>query len=65
MTRGRRGGADRDDLTADERVCFQAAYDEGMPAVRCLMDQIGLMGERISAHGQTLPADLRHRTGRP
>ncbi|MFI8105961.1 hypothetical protein [Streptomyces sp. NPDC086023] len=52
----------RDDLTANERTCFQAAYDDGMPAVRYLMDQLDHLGRYFTAHGHALLADLRHQT---
>ncbi|MFF2951392.1 hypothetical protein ACFVVU_08605 [Kitasatospora sp. NPDC057965] len=52
----------RNDLTADERANFQAAHDEGLPAVRYLMRQLELRGEYFSDHGRDLLADLRHQT---
>ncbi|AXE23540.1 hypothetical protein C0216_08755 [Streptomyces globosus] len=62
LLRFRRTELDRDDLTANERACFQAAYDEGMPAVRYLMGQLELLGEHFTAHGRELLAGLRHQT---
>ncbi|MCX5199315.1 hypothetical protein OOK31_36500 [Streptomyces sp. NBC_00249] len=53
---------DRDDLTASERASIQAAYDEGMPAVRYLMGQLELLEEHFTVHGRELLADLRHQT---
>jgi hypothetical protein len=62
LLRFRRTELDRDDLTANERACFQGAYDEGMPAVRYLMDQLELHHEHFTAHGRELLAGLRHQT---
>jgi hypothetical protein len=62
LLRFRRTELDRDDLSTGERASFQAAYDEGMPAVRYLMGQLELLGEHFTAHGQELLADLRHQT---
>ncbi|MFJ4316890.1 hypothetical protein ACIP46_16615 [Streptomyces lavendulae] len=62
LLRFRRTELDRDDLTASERASFQAAYDEGMPAVRYLMGQLELMDEHFTAHGRELLADLRRQT---
>ncbi|GAA2780477.1 hypothetical protein ACFQ0M_49275 [Kitasatospora aburaviensis] len=62
LLRFRRIELDRDDLTAGERASFQAAYDEGLPAVRYLMDQLEVLGEHFTVHGQALLADLRHQT---
>ncbi|MGX2995599.1 hypothetical protein JNUCC64_15105 [Streptomyces sp. JNUCC 64] len=64
LLRFRRSELDRDDLTADERAHFQAAYQEGVPAVRYLMDQLELQGEHFTAHGRDLLAGLRRRTDR-
>ncbi|RDG36984.1 hypothetical protein DVH02_17065 [Streptomyces corynorhini] len=52
----------RDDLTPNERVSFQSAYDEGLPAVRYLMRKLELLSEHFSSHGVELLADLRHQT---
>lgn len=62
LLRFRRTELDRDDLTAGERASFQAAYDEGMPAVRYLMGQLELLYEHFTAHGRELLADLRRQT---
>ncbi|MFD4243280.1 hypothetical protein ACFWP3_17015 [Streptomyces sp. NPDC058525] len=62
LLRFRRTELDRDDLNANERASIQAAYDEGMPAVRYLMGQLELLGEHFTAHGQELLTDLRHQT---
>ncbi|MFJ3882133.1 hypothetical protein ACIPW5_32405 [Streptomyces sp. NPDC090077] len=62
LLRFRRTELDRDDLTVNERACFQAAYDEGMPAVRYLMDQLELLGEQFTRHGRELLAGLRRQT---
>ncbi|MFG2905431.1 hypothetical protein ACGF13_10280 [Kitasatospora sp. NPDC048286] len=52
----------RDDLTADERAGFQAAYDEGLPAVHYLMRELELLREHFTPHGADLLTDLRHQT---
>ncbi|MEU3721416.1 hypothetical protein [Streptomyces sp. NPDC031705] len=62
LLRFRRTELDRDDLTAYERANFQAAYEEGMPAVRYLMGQLELLGEHFTDHGRELLAGLRHQT---
>ncbi|GGS39147.1 hypothetical protein Snoj_28510 [Streptomyces nojiriensis] len=62
LLRFRRSELDRDDLTTNERVSFQAAYDEGMPAVSYLMGQLELLDEHFTVHGRELLADLRHQT---
>lgn len=62
LLRFRRTELDRDDLTAGERESFQAAYDEGMPAVRYLMGQLEILDEHFTVHGRELLADLRHQT---
>ncbi|MFG2821727.1 hypothetical protein ACGFX4_20130 [Kitasatospora sp. NPDC048365] len=62
LLRFRRVELDRDDLTAGERATFQAAYDEGMPAVRYLMDQLESLSEHFTVHGRELLADLRQQT---
>ncbi|MFJ5121859.1 hypothetical protein [Kitasatospora sp. NPDC088548] len=62
LLRFRRTELDRDDLSADERASFQAAYDEGLPAVRYLMRELELLGEYFSPHGVELLADLRRQT---
>ncbi|MGE7385603.1 hypothetical protein ACQKM2_09000 [Streptomyces sp. NPDC004126] len=62
LLRFRRTELDRDDLTPNERTHIQAAYDEGMPAVRYLMAQLELQAEHFTAHGLELLADLRHQT---
>lgn len=62
LLRFRRTELDRDDLTINERASFQAAYDDGRPAVRYLMDQLDLLGEHFTEHGRELLADLRHQT---
>ncbi|MFE0601689.1 hypothetical protein ACFW2T_14145 [Streptomyces sp. NPDC058892] len=62
LLRFRRTELDRDDLTAGERAHFQAAYDEGMPAVRYLMGRLELLDEHFTVHGRELLADLRHQT---
>ncbi|MEU9373512.1 hypothetical protein AB0D94_07055 [Streptomyces sp. NPDC048255] len=62
LLRFRRTELDRDDLTTNERASFQAAYDEGMPAVRYLMGQLELLDEHFTVHGRELLADLRHQT---
>ncbi|MEU6755541.1 hypothetical protein [Streptomyces sp. NPDC046685] len=62
LLRFRRTELDRDDLTSNERTHIQAAYDEGMPAVRYLMAQLELQAEHFTAHGRELLADLRHQT---
>ncbi|MGW6413413.1 hypothetical protein ACWF95_41230 [Streptomyces vinaceus] len=62
LLRFRRTELDRDDLNANERASIQAAYDEGMPAVRYLMDQLEKLDENFTPHGRELLADLRHQT---
>jgi hypothetical protein len=62
LLRFRRRELDRDDLTTNERASFQAAYDEGMPAVRYLMGQLELLDEHFTVHGRELLADLRRQT---
>ncbi len=62
LLRFRRTELDRDDLTANERAGFQAAYDEGMPAVRYLMGRLELLDEHFTVHGRELLAGLRHQT---
>ncbi|WP_329585498.1 hypothetical protein OG500_33005 [Kitasatospora sp. NBC_01250] len=62
LLRFRRIELDRDDLTANERECFQAAYGEGLPAVRYLMRELELLSGQFSPHGVDLLADLRHQT---
>ncbi|MGA5818066.1 hypothetical protein ACPC54_09425 [Kitasatospora sp. NPDC094028] len=62
LLRFRRTELDRRDLTADERSCFQAAYDEGLPAVRFLMRELELLSDQFSPHGVELLADLRRQT---
>ncbi|MGG8410347.1 hypothetical protein ACM614_29230 [Streptomyces sp. 12297] len=62
LLRFRRTELDRDDLTAGERANFQAAYQEGIPAVHYLMDQLELQGEHFTAHGRNLLAGLRRQT---
>ncbi|GAA3378776.1 hypothetical protein GCM10020367_59660 [Streptomyces sannanensis] len=62
LLRFRRVELDRDDLTTNERACFQAAYDEGMQAVRYLMDRLEALGEHFAVHGRELLVDLRHQT---
>ncbi|MCB5164562.1 hypothetical protein LG634_06905 [Streptomyces bambusae] len=62
LLRFRRTELDREDLNENERACFQAAYGEGMPAVRYLMDQLERNAEHFTPHGQALLADLRHQT---
>ncbi|MFD0273413.1 hypothetical protein ACFVHB_05770 [Kitasatospora sp. NPDC127111] len=62
LLRFRRTELDRDDLTANERACFQTAYDDGLPAVRYLMRELELLSEQFSPHGVALLADLRHQT---
>ncbi|MFG2618018.1 hypothetical protein ACGFXC_10360 [Streptomyces sp. NPDC048507] len=62
LLRFRRTELDRDDLTPHERASFQAAYDEGLPAVRYLMDQLELLGEHFTDHGRELLTGLRHQT---
>ncbi|MFJ2192479.1 hypothetical protein ACIOJE_31840 [Kitasatospora sp. NPDC087861] len=52
----------RDDLTPNERLSFQSAYDEGLPAVRYLMRELELLREHFSPHGVELLADLRRQT---
>ncbi|MFH8381894.1 hypothetical protein ACH4E7_13240 [Kitasatospora sp. NPDC018058] len=47
---------------APERLSFQSAYDEGLPAVRYLMRELELLPEHFSPHGVELLADLRHQT---
>jgi hypothetical protein len=64
LLRFRRVELDRDDLTANERAIFQTAYDEGLPAVRYLVDQLELLGQHFTEHGRELLADLRHQTER-
>ncbi|GGQ76613.1 hypothetical protein GCM10010195_35400 [Kitasatospora griseola] len=64
LLRFRRTELDRDDLTANERACFQAAYDEGLPAVRYLMRELELLSENFTPHGVELLADLRRQTDR-
>ncbi|MFD8979014.1 hypothetical protein [Streptomyces sp. NPDC059564] len=64
LLRFRRTEIDRDDLTAGERTSFEAAYADGIPAVRYLMDQLDLLGEHFTAHGRELLADLRRQTDR-
>lgn len=62
LLRFRRTELDRADLSVHERASFQAAFDEGMPAVRYLMDQLEVHGEYFTAHGRELLVDLRHQT---
>lgn len=62
LLRFRRRELDRDDLTAGERASFQAAYDEGIPAVRYLMGQLELLDEHFTTHGRDLLAGLRRQT---
>ncbi|MEU4953131.1 hypothetical protein [Streptomyces lavendulae] len=62
LLRFRRAELDRDDLTASERASFQAAYNEGMPAVQYLMDQLELLGANFTNHGRELLAGLRDQT---
>ncbi|MFK0252064.1 hypothetical protein [Streptomyces sp. NPDC090445] len=62
LLRFRRTELDRDDLTPNERAIFQAAYDEGMPAVRYLMGQLELLAEHFTEHGKELLTGLRHQT---
>ncbi|MFE3863272.1 hypothetical protein ACFXPT_22920 [Streptomyces goshikiensis] len=62
LLRFRRIELDRDDLTTNERASFQAAYDEGMPAVRYLMDTLELLDEHFTVHGRELLANLRYQT---
>ncbi|AUG78655.1 hypothetical protein CFP65_3878 [Kitasatospora sp. MMS16-BH015] len=59
LLRFRRTELDRDDLTANERACFQSAYDEGLPAVRYLMRELELLGEHFTPHGMDLLTGLR------
>ncbi|WP_043475202.1 hypothetical protein [Kitasatospora sp. MBT66] len=62
LLRFRQGELRRDDLTPAERASFQAAYDEGLPAVRYLMRELELLTEHFTPHGVELVADLRHQT---
>jgi len=62
LLRFRRTELDRDDLSAGERASFQAAYDEGLPAVRYLMRELEVLSGHFSPHGVELLADLRHQT---
>ncbi|MGW5342889.1 hypothetical protein [Streptomyces sp. NPDC004050] len=62
LLRFRQTELDCDDLTANERASFQAAYDEGMPAVRYLLGQLELLADNFTPHGEELLADLRHQT---
>ncbi|KIF76619.1 hypothetical protein QR77_27590 [Streptomyces sp. 150FB] len=62
LLRFRRRELDRDDLTTNERASFQAAYDEGVSAVRYLMGQLELLDEHFTVHGRELLADLRRQT---
>ncbi|MGY0460889.1 hypothetical protein ACW14Y_11600 [Kitasatospora sp. cg17-2] len=62
LLRFRRTELDRDDLTANERACFEVAYDEGLPAVRYLMRELELLSENFTPHGVELLADLRQQT---
>ncbi|MCF3181751.1 hypothetical protein IPZ70_17640 [Streptomyces polychromogenes] len=62
LLRFRRTELDCDDLVSNERECFQAAYDEGISAVRYLMGQLEKLGEYFIPHGRELLTDLRRQT---
>lgn len=62
LLRFRRTELGRDDLTPEERANFQAAHDEGVGAVRYLMDQLELLDGHFTPHGKDLLAGLRHQT---
>ncbi|MGW2840581.1 hypothetical protein ACWCWD_22660 [Streptomyces sp. NPDC001493] len=62
LIRFRRVELGRDDLTDHERACFQSAYDEGLPAVRYLMDRLDEVRHLFTEHGQDLLATLREQT---
>ncbi|MFD7454222.1 hypothetical protein [Kitasatospora sp. NPDC059827] len=60
LLRFRRTELRRDDLTPTERASFRSTYEEGLPAVRCLMRELELLREHFSLCGVELLVDLRH-----